>query len=803
MDLLAPVARRPGRTLAIAIVIAALALPVARGIRLDADLVSLLPSGSRAADAMGVFLERFGGLERVYVLVSAPGTGDPGAMADVLEELTAALSATPEVASARCGIRPADERFVLRAASRAPLLDGDGWRGRLEDAAASVDDAGRRLRSELLSPTGTWISDLRRVDPLGLSHGLAALRPGADLPLDPMSLTFQTDDATAGLILVTPAAGELDAAAGRALAARLDDLATRLADRAPGWTLDALGGPLYAAHDERVLRSDLQVTAMGSVVACLVVLVAAFGGWRAPLAIFTGLAVGLAVTAAAVAVTGPVTAVAVGLAAVLVGLGLDYGIHLVARYRDRAADDLATALTAPAAGIVASAVTTAAGFGVLGLAHFRPLRETGGLIAIGIVLVMLATFAATGPAVALLGGRRGTTVGWRWLAAVVRGVASWAARSRGAVWTFVVLMTATSIVGLGRLTLEPDPGSLRPTDHPTRRAERRLGATFGVGADTATVIVKADDLGTALEDADAITTILTAHLGQQARILSPSDWLAPPTRTAARLDEISRLGFEGLASRCARSLRTAGLDPVAFRPGLDAIDALAAGRDPAPPDPADWPDWLGELVRIDADGVWAAVRVRLRAGIWPDGPPDDVIDQITRDAPDAVVVSAPRLGADLRQIAASDVRRLAGVALALMIAVVGASFKGRPRPTFVSLVPVLLGTTWTLGLWGLLGRPIGLLDLAALPILLGLGLDDGVHSVHGARSHGSSLAAAITWVGPPIALTSLTTCVGFASLGLSHVPALRSLGLLVGLGVTACLVATVMVLPTLDHRGRD
>jgi predicted RND superfamily exporter protein len=138
-----------------------------------------------------------------------------------------------------------------------------------------------------------------------------------------------------------------------------------------------------------------------------------------------------------------------------------------------------------------------------------------------------------------------------------------------------------------------------------------------------------------------------------------------------------------------------------------------------------------------------------------------------------------------------------------MVAVVGASFRGRPRPTAVSLVPVLLGVTWSLGLWGLLGRPIGLLELAALPILLGLGLDDGVHAVHGTRAHGPSLAAAIGWVGPPIALTSLTTCVGFASLGLSHVPALRSLGLLVALGVTACLVATVAVLPTLDHRGTD
>lgn len=54
-------------------------------------------------------------------------------------------------------------------------------------------------------------------------------------------------------------------------------------------------------------------------------------------------------------------------------------------------------------------------------------------------------------------------------------------------------------------------------------------------------------------------------------------------------------------------------------------------------------------------------------------------------------------------------------------------------------------------------------------------------------------------------LIALTTGIGFGSLGSSRVPGLRNAGSLVAVGVTACLIATFLVLPALEalpRRGR-
>jgi predicted RND superfamily exporter protein len=54
-------------------------------------------------------------------------------------------------------------------------------------------------------------------------------------------------------------------------------------------------------------------------------------------------------------------------------------------------------------------------------------------------------------------------------------------------------------------------------------------------------------------------------------------------------------------------------------------------------------------------------------------------------------------------------------------------------------------------------------------------------------------------------LITLTTGVGFGSLGGSRVPGLQNAGTLVALGVSACLAATFLVLPALEalfRRGR-
>jgi hypothetical protein len=51
--------------------------------------------------------------------------------------------------------------------------------------------------------------------------------------------------------------------------------------------------------------------------------------------------------------------------------------------------------------------------------------------------------------------------------------------------------------------------------------------------------------------------------------------------------------------------------------------------------------------------------------------------------------------------------------------------------------------------------------------------------------------------GRAVVLTSLTTMAGFGTLVLSHYPGLRSMGYVAVIGISACLMASIIILPAL------
>ena len=252
--------------------------------------------------------------------------------------------------------------------------------------------------------------------------------------------------------------------------------------------------------------------------------------------------------------------------------------------------------------------------------------------------------------------------------------------------------------------------------------------------------------------------------------------------------------------RAVESLKTEldrqSFEVEAFGSAIGVLQSVAEGI-PPPPIPRDaWPDWVSDLVRIDDDGVTAAVRVRTPQGEWPDGPPAEVIAAIRELDPDAAVASAARLGFEVRQLVGREFRRLGGWCLLAIGGIVLLSFRGRIPLFALAILPVLVGSFVLVGLCGAVGVVMTPLSMAVAPVLLGIGVDDGLHAVHGSRVHGS-LVASLKQVGPAMTLTTLTTSLAFGSLMLSSVPALQNAGLLVALGALLCLVATLVVLPAL------
>ena len=86
----------------------------------------------------------------------------------------------------------------------------------------------------------------------------------------------------------------------------------------------------------------------------------------------------------------------------------------------------------------------------------------------------------------------------------------------------------------------------------------------------------------------------------------------------------------------------------------------------------------------------------------------------------------------------------------------------------------------------------------AVPLILGIGVVDGVHILHRSREEpecGKNVVSKST--GQAVILTSLTTMIGFGSLMVADHQGVYSVGLVLTLGVGSCMITSVTLLPAL------
>jgi predicted RND superfamily exporter protein len=822
------IARRPRLVLAATLLLTLAALLPASRFRIETQLEALLPERAPASDDYRTFLRTFGGFEKVFVLVRAPAgkKAESETLVNAASELADRMRESPLVADARSGLTEEDEHFFFTyVAPRMPLLvHTPGWRDdlarRLELQA--IHDRVAQMRQALRSPVGGIAAPLFAADPLGLSEGLLGAA-AASLPIDPMSGAFISPDGEAALVILTPARAEVDPEGGRALLAALRG-AYIAVSRSAGVPLDfqAVGGPIYAAQDEAVFRADLTSTASGTIFGLALVMILGFEGLFLPTAILAGVTAGtIWMVAGASLELGSISVVGVGFGSALLGMGVDFGILGSSLFRERRlrGDSVAVALAAAfretGPGNATTAFTTAAGLAALSVAHFRLLRELGQVLSVGVIATLVATATLCA---AVLAGFPRVSAGFRPLRLwprfgrpLLAGLAELSARRWRACLLSTLLVTAAAGWGISRLTLSTDLRALRPADAPSAAAERLLVEKFSLGLDTFSVVLRGRDLGEALDRAAAARRILEARFGPRAEITSPADWLVLGDRLRQRMAELHGLPLERAANDFQRELAAAGFKLDPFAAALTRLRGLGRGEDPGAPSFAQWPRWMSELVRLGSkaagpaaspNAAVVAVHVRLPLGTGAKVDPEALARDLSRLSPnrrDVALASISWVGAELRDIALTDLARSSALALVLVGAVVLFSFRGRVRDALLAVLPLTLGCLWTFGLWGALGRPLDLLCAFTVPLLLGTGTTLGANAVHWRRLHPErGLKGAPADMGLGLSLATLTTVIGFGSLAGSRVPGLRHAGILVALGLSACLLATVLVLPALE-----
>jgi hypothetical protein len=135
---------------------------------------------------------------------------------------------------------------------------------------------------------------------------------------------------------------------------------------------------------------------------------------------------------------------------------------------------------------------------------------------------------------------------------------------------------------------------------------------------------------------------------------------------------------------------------------------------------------------------------------------------------------------------------------ALLVMLLAAVVLRRTLDVLLALIPLALGTLWTIGFMHVFGLSFNLANVWALPLLIGTGAEYGINVMLRYREQvadGTTTLPRSTVLA--VLLNGLTTMAGFGSLMVARHQGIFGLGLILTVGATASLVSALVVLPVL------
>jgi hopanoid biosynthesis associated RND transporter like protein HpnN len=637
----------------------------------------------------------------------------------------------------------------------------------------------------------------------------------------------------------------------RAIRAAAADLGL---DPARGVTV-RLTGNVALNYEEMVSVARGAVAAiLGSFCLVAIILYVAMGSGRLVTCVLFTLLVGLIWTAGfATFAVGQLNVVSIAFAVLFIGLGVDFGIHLGMRYVEllRRGSDHPVALEGTAGGVggslVLCAVTTAIGFYAFFPTDYAAVVELGLISGTGMPISLIATLTVL-PALLTIGGAsraRRSRPAPRWFTVTLIPMA---ARHVWAVRVAAVLLGAGSLFLIPRLEFDINVARIRdPSMETTQTFEELLADSDN---SPWTIDLLSDDLASAealaaevraldvVERAVTLMDYVPEDQEEKLEILADLTFFVPAPASFSVAEPDPPVADQILALRALRDLldapwiiagdpgrsesaRRARRQIERFLARLETIERqeealqsfeksllgslqdqmllLWKALEPGTVDLAALPIALKERM-VAADGR-ARVEVLPREDLNDDEALARFVDGVRAVAPQTTGSAVSVL--EWARATVSSVREALALAVIAVVLVVFLLWR-RIGDVVLVMAPLLLASLLTCATAVLIDLPVNFVNIVVMPLLLGIGVDSGIHLVHHHRT--AQQADPDSWAGEDLLSTStaqavffsaLTTMASFGSLALASHRGIASLGIYLLIGVTYMLLCNLVLLPAL------
>ncbi|HWA97647.1 MAG TPA: MMPL family transporter [Pirellulales bacterium] len=224
---------------------------------------------------------------------------------------------------------------------------------------------------------------------------------------------------------------------------------------------------------------------------------------------------------------------------------------------------------------------------------------------------------------------------------------------------------------------------------------------------------------------------------------------------------------------------------------LSRLYALRGMADPEPPKLTDLPASL--VHRFVGQHDRHLLKIFGRGNIWDMGALSQFVQDVRSVDPRATGNPLQAYEASHEMKHSYEISAL--YALVIVLGLLWFDFRNL-KYALLAAVPLGLGVLQMFGIMGLLNMPLNPANMIALPLILGIGVDYGVHLIHDYREQrGRFTLSPSTAVA--VLVDSLTTIVGFGAMMIASHRGLQSLGRILTIGISCCLFTSLVMLPAL------
>jgi uncharacterized protein len=617
----------------------------------------------------------------------------------------------------------------------------------------------------------------------------------------------------------------------------LRELIEQTKSRHPNIKVGLTGLPIMEADEMRTSQSSMFWSSLISMIGVGLLFIAGFGGIRHALLANVILLVGMAWAFGWATLTvGHLNILSVTFTVTLIGIGIDYGVYYVARYLQLRTEsyDCERALmeTSRGAGpaITAGALTTAVAFFTAGLTSFTGVAELGIIAGGGILLCAISELTLL-PATITLMDRSGWGVRMPKPLAVHKWIEPFMKVPR---LTLACTLACTVLMSLGlsRLWYDNNLLNMQAVGLESVELERKLltecnqSVWYALSISDSreellakkakfnelATVEKTEEIVSFLPVDDEIKRPIIERIGQRLAALPERPPLIPidrPEKLGQVLGQLQELLVRtGRGEKCARQLeqvrqllrsmplydcyRLVSLFQQQMAGDLlSRLHVLNSIANPEPPQLSDLPASL--VNRFVGQHGRHLLKIYGKGNIWDAA----ALGQFVKDARsvDPHVTGNPLQAHEASFEMKRSYQEAALYSLLVIIGVLVLDFRSL-RYSLIAALPLAVGVLQTFGILGYLNVPLNPANLIALPLILGIGVDYGVHIVHEFREQSGPYRMS-PGTAVAVLVDALTTIVGFGSLMIASHQGLQSLGRVLTIAVTCCMFSSLVMLPAL------